>query len=134
MRDSQGMVKNLVEKGNLEKPVLLYNRTRKRSEDVAATLPGGRTVIVDSIEEGVARADIVFVIVSNDAAARAVFETILHAGVREKLFIECSTIHPDTTEQIARDVEAAGAQFVASPVVCITFLPCRTPVSPKVNA
>ena len=111
------MVKSLVQKGNLEKPVLLYNRTRKRSEDVAAALPEGKAEIVDSIEAGLARADIIFAIVSNDAAASAVFETILRAEVRGKLFVECSTLHPDTTDRLARDVEAAGAQFVASPVV-----------------
>ena len=126
------MVKNLVEKGNLDQPVLLYNRTRKRSEDVAGELPGGKTEIVNSIEEGVKRANIVFSIVSNDAAARAVFETVLRVNVKGKLFVECSTIHPDTTEQIARDVEAADAQYLACPVVspCFYAKPptVRTPV------
>lgn len=113
------MVKNLVEKGSLDKPVLLYNRTRKRSEYLAATLAPGKTEIVDTIEEGVKRADIVFTILSNDAAVRAVFESALKKDVgdlKNKLFVECSTIHPDTTEQLARDAAAAGARFVASPV------------------
>ncbi|RYP91352.1 hypothetical protein DL770_002492 [Monosporascus sp. CRB-9-2] len=113
----RGMVKNLVEKGNLEKPVILYNRTRKRSEDIAAKLPEGKTEIVDSVEEGLKKADIIFTILSNDAAVRAVFSSALAGGdVAGKLFVECSTIHPDTTAQLARDAAAAGAQFVASPV------------------
>ncbi len=114
----KGMVKNLVEKGDLDKPVILYNRTRKRADDLASSLPPGKTEVVDSVEEGVKRADIVFSIVSNDAAVRAVFGSALGAGgdVRGKLFVECSTVHPETTEQLARDAAAAGAQFVASPV------------------
>lgn len=111
------MVKNLVEKGNLDKPVILYNRTRKRAEDLAATLPAGKTEIVDSVEEGVKKADIIFTIVSNDAAVQAVFSSALKVGgLKDKLFVECSTIHPETTEQLARDAAAAGAQFLASPV------------------
>ncbi|RYP12913.1 hypothetical protein DL767_011047 [Monosporascus sp. MG133] len=113
----RGMVKNLVEKGNLEKPVMLYNRTRKRSGDLAAKLPEGKTEIVDSVEEGVKKADIIFTTLSNDAAVRAVFSSALAGGdVAGKLFVECSTIHPDTTAQLARDAAAGGAQFVASPV------------------
>ncbi|RYP67013.1 hypothetical protein DL769_005873 [Monosporascus sp. CRB-8-3] len=113
----RGMVKNLVEKGNLEKPLILYNRTQKRSEDLAAKLAEGKTEIVGSIEEGVKKADIVFTILSNDAAVRAVFSSALASGdVAGKLFVECSTIHPDTTVQLARDAAAVGAQFVASPV------------------
>ncbi|KAI1083583.1 6-phosphogluconate dehydrogenase 2 [Whalleya microplaca] len=110
------MVKNLVEKGNLEKPLIIYNRTRKRSEDLAAKLPQGKTEVVDSIEEGLKKADIVFTIVSNDAAVKAVFQTLLKDDVKGKLFVECSTIHPDTTEQVAKEVTDKGAEFVASPV------------------
>ncbi|KAI1116838.1 NAD binding domain of 6-phosphogluconate dehydrogenase-domain-containing protein [Nemania sp. NC0429] len=113
----RGMCKNLVEKGNLEKPLILYNRTRKRSEDLAASLPAGKTEVVDTIEEGVRKADIIFTIVSNDAAVKEAIGAILESGdVKGKLIVECSTIHPDTTKQVAEDVLAKGAEFVASPV------------------
>lgn len=110
------MVKNLVEKGNLDKPLILYNRTRKRSEELAAKLPEGKTEIVDSLEEGIKKADIIFTIVSNDAAVQSVFEDLLKGDVAGKLFVDCSTIHPDTTDQVAKSVTDKGAQFVASPV------------------
>ncbi|KAI1821893.1 NAD binding domain of 6-phosphogluconate dehydrogenase-domain-containing protein [Xylaria intraflava] len=112
----RGMCKNLVEKGGLEKPLLLYNRTKKRAEDLAATLPAGKTEVVDSIEEGVKKADTIFTIVSNDAAVKDAVGTILQSDVKGKLIVECSTIHPDTTKQVAQDVLAKGAEFVASPV------------------
>ncbi|CAJ2513747.1 Uu.00g018660.m01.CDS01 [Anthostomella pinea] len=112
----RGMCKNLVEKGNLDKPLIIYNRTKKRSEDLAAKLPKGKTEIVDSIEEGVKKADIIFTIVSNDAAVREAVSSALKGEVKGKLIVECSTIHPDTVEQVAKDVLAKGAEFVASPV------------------
>ncbi|KAI2635198.1 NAD binding domain of 6-phosphogluconate dehydrogenase-domain-containing protein [Xylaria nigripes] len=111
-----GMCKNLVEKGGLDKPLILFNRTKKRAENLAATLPAGKTEVVDSIEEGVRKADIIFTIVSNDAAVKETISTILRCDVKGKLIVECSTIHPDTTKGVAHDVLAKGAEFVASPV------------------
>ncbi|KAI0840847.1 6-phosphogluconate dehydrogenase 2 [Hypoxylon sp. FL0890] len=112
----RGMVKNLVEKGNLDKPVILYNRTRKRAEELAAKLPKGKTEVVESVEEGLKKADIIFTIVSNDAAVNGVFDTLLKGDVSGKLFIDCSTIAPETTEEVAKLVTDKGAQFVASPI------------------
>lgn len=112
----RAMCKNLVEKGNLDKPLILYNRTKKRSVELAATLPAGKTEVVDSIEEGVKKADIVFTIISNDAAVKQTIGDILQSDVKGKLIVECSTIHPDTTKQVAQEVLAKGAEFVASPV------------------
>ncbi|KAI0908442.1 NAD binding domain of 6-phosphogluconate dehydrogenase-domain-containing protein [Ustulina deusta] len=112
----RGMCKNLVLKGNLEKPLILYNRTKKRSEDLAATLPAGKTEVVGSIEEGVKKADIIFTIVSNDAAVKEAIDTVLQFDVKGKLIVDCSTIHPNTTKQVAENVLAKGAEFIASPV------------------
>ncbi|KAI0433485.1 NAD binding domain of 6-phosphogluconate dehydrogenase-domain-containing protein [Xylaria sp. FL1042] len=112
----RGMCKNLVLKGNLEKPLILYNRTKKRSEDLAATLPAGKTEVVDSIEQGVKKADIIFTIVSNDAAVKEAVGAILQSDVKGKLIVDCSTIHPNTTKEVAENVLAKGAEFIASPV------------------
>lgn len=112
----RGMVKNLVEKGNLEKPLIIYNRTRKRSEELAAKLPEGKTEIIDSLEEGIKKADIIFTIVSNDAVVQSVYQDLLKGDVAGKLFVDCSTIHPDTTDKVAKLVTDKDAQFVASPV------------------
>ncbi|KAH7031302.1 NAD binding domain of 6-phosphogluconate dehydrogenase-domain-containing protein [Microdochium trichocladiopsis] len=114
----RGMSKNLVEKGNLDKPLLLYNRTKKRSDDLAASLPSGKTEVVEQIGPAVQRADIIFTCLTNDAAVQAVYaEALKQEGqAKGKIFVECSTIHPDTTEAVAKDVQAQGASFVASPV------------------
>jgi 3-hydroxyisobutyrate dehydrogenase-like beta-hydroxyacid dehydrogenase len=110
------MCKNLVEKGNLDKPLILYNRSKQRSVDLAAALPAGKTEVVDSIAEGVKKADIIFTIVSNDTAVKETVETVLQSDVKGKLIVECSTIHPDTTKQIAEDVLAKGGEFIACPI------------------
>ncbi|KAI2619980.1 6-phosphogluconate dehydrogenase 2 [Hypoxylon sp. NC1633] len=112
----RGMVKNLVEKGNLDEPVILYNRTRARSEDLAAKLPAGKTEIVDSLEEGIEKADIIFTIVANDAVVTSIFDTLLKGDVTGKLFVESSTISPETAERVAKRVTDKGAEFIASPV------------------
>ncbi len=36
--------------------------------------------------------------------------------MKGKLFVDCSTIHPDSTEAVAEAVLAKGAEFVAAPV------------------
>ncbi|KAI0478960.1 NAD binding domain of 6-phosphogluconate dehydrogenase-domain-containing protein [Xylariaceae sp. FL0804] len=114
----RGMAKNLAEKGGLDRPLLLYNRTRRRAEDLAAALPAGRAEVADSLADGVRRADVVFSVLSNDAAVREVVDAALAlgGGLGGKLFVECSTIHPDAAEQIARDLTAAGAEVVVAPV------------------
>lgn len=110
------MSKNIVEKGNLDGPLLLYNRSAKRAIDLSNSLPEGKTETIEDLAAGIARADIIFSCVANDEAVQETFKTILSNDVSGKLFIESSTIHPDTTEAIARDVTAKGAEFVAAPV------------------
>ncbi|KAL8338838.1 hypothetical protein RB598_007239 [Gaeumannomyces tritici] len=116
----RGMCKNIVEKGNLDKPLLLYNRTQKRAEELKATLPEGKAEVVADLAAAVAKADIIFSCVANDQVAEA---TLLGpsvqgvpGGVAGKLFVECSTIHPDTTERLEKALTGAGAEFVAAPV------------------
>lgn len=54
------MVKNLVEKGNLSKPVLIQNRTRARSDKLAESLGNDKVTPVDSVQEAVSKSDIIF--------------------------------------------------------------------------
>jgi len=112
----RGMVKNLVAKGNLDKPVLLFNRTRQRAIDLSSQLAPGTTEVVESIGDGVSKADIIFVILSQDDVVEAAVKEILQHDVTGKLIVECSTIHPDTTERLAELVEAKGAEYLTAPV------------------
>ncbi|KAL5614436.1 hypothetical protein BROUX41_004541 [Berkeleyomyces rouxiae] len=114
----RGITKNIATKGNLDAPLLIFNRSPQRCADLAATLPGGSVEIASSVAEGVAAADIIFTCLANDAAMTETIDLALggSASVAGKTFVDCSTIHPDTTEAIAARVLASGAQFVTSPV------------------
>ena len=109
------MVKNLVEKGNLEKPLIIFNRTQQRATDLAAKLPEGKTVVASSLEEAVEKADIVFTCLGDDAAIMDTIITAIKAPVKGKIFVDCSTVHPDTTNLMAKSVEGQGATLVACP-------------------
>lgn len=110
------MSKNIVEKGNLDSPLLIYNRSTKRSVDFKNSLPEGKVEVVEAIADGVSRSDVIFSCIANDDAVQETYKAILDVDVADKLFIESSTIHPETTEALAKQVVAKGAAFVAAPV------------------
>ncbi|KXX79185.1 putative oxidoreductase YfjR [Madurella mycetomatis] len=113
----RGMCKNLVEKGNLDRPLLVYNRTKQRSIELSEQLSAGKTEVVDSIAAGATKADIIFIILSRDDVVEAAADEILKTSdVTGKLIIECSTIHPDTTSRLAKAFTDRGAEFLAAPV------------------
>jgi 3-hydroxyisobutyrate dehydrogenase-like beta-hydroxyacid dehydrogenase len=113
------MVKNLVEKGNLDKPVLIYNRTTARAERLTSDLPSGKTKVAKTIEEAVNSSDIIFTCVGDDKAIEETIETALKGSAKGKLFVDCSTVHPDTTDKLAKTINGAGAEFVACPGTAI---------------
>jgi len=116
----RGMIKNIVEKGTYTSPLLIYNRTPARAEKLAATFSGdkqSKVKIAYSIEECVEGADIVFTCVGDDQAIKETIDTALKSPeAKEKLFVDCSTIHPDTTNELAKKINDVGAEFVACPV------------------
>lgn len=113
----RGMVKNIVEKGNYTAPLLIYNRTTSTTEKLASSLPENKVKVATSIEDCVKEADIIFTCVGDDAAIESTIDTALKAPeAKEKLFVDCSTIHPDTTNKLASTITSTGAEFVACPV------------------
>ena len=69
-----------------------------------------------SLVEVVSRADIIFTCLENDHVVKEVIASALKENVEGKLFVDCSTIHPDTTKRIAEDLHKCGAEMVACPV------------------
>ena len=110
------MCKNLVQKGDLDKPLIIFNRTTKKAEDLSKTLDAGKSTVASTIGEAVFKADIIFTCVGDDKAMNTTIDEALKDSVKEKLFVDCSTVHPDTTEGLAKKITAAGAKFVACPV------------------
>jgi len=113
----QGMVKNLAEKADLGgKPIILFNRTNSRSEQLSQKLGSDKTKVASSIEEAVSASDIIFTCVGDDQAILDTVKTALKGEAKGKLFVDCSTVHPDTTDKLAKTIQDAGAEFVACPV------------------
>jgi 3-hydroxyisobutyrate dehydrogenase-like beta-hydroxyacid dehydrogenase len=109
------MAANIAKKGNLSSPLLIHNRTQKRADDLNAAL-GGSVRVAPTVAEAVAPADVVFTCVGDDAAILETFRAVVAAGVRGKLLVDCSTVHPDTTMELERMARDGGARFVAMPV------------------
>lgn len=112
----RGMCANLVSKGNLDKPLILYNRTQKRADDLSAKLGPSKTKVASTIPEAVKDSDLILICVGDDAAVNSTVDTILEQNVQGKTLVDCSTVHPDTTNALEKRITAAGAQFVGMPV------------------
>ena len=110
------MCKNLVEKGNLDKPLIIYNRTLQRAIDLKDRLPSGLSEVAQTLDEAVSKADIIFTCLPDDAAITETITDLIKGDVKGKLFVDCSTVHPDTTNILSRSIDGRGAEFVACPV------------------
>ncbi|KAL8803708.1 MAG: hypothetical protein Q9182_003040 [Xanthomendoza sp. 2 TL-2023] len=113
------MVKNLLEKANLDNKLIIFNRTPQRAADLQSILDPNKekTVIAPNVSEAVSAADMVFTCLGDDAAVKETVEAIgRECNAKDKLFVDCSTIHPDTTNDIAETFTKLGAEFVACPV------------------
>lgn len=111
-RMGAALVERLLQQGYA---VSVWNRTRAKAEALVAA---GATVAATATE--LARdCDIVISIMSDDAALENAYrgDQGLIAGARAgKLFIEMSTVRPETVIALARDAEAKGALFIDAPV------------------
>jgi 3-hydroxyisobutyrate dehydrogenase-like beta-hydroxyacid dehydrogenase len=118
----RGMCKNLVEKGNLTSPLILYNRTQSRADKLSSQLGSDKTKVASSISEAVKASDIIFTCVGDDPAIKETVDAILKEDVSGKLVVDCSTVHPTTTNALAQKITAKGAEFVACPgILCTGF-------------
>jgi 3-hydroxyisobutyrate dehydrogenase len=63
-----------------------------------------------------AACETVITILTDAAAVHSVYAGLLSGEVKGKLFIEMSTVRPETGKQLAAEVKAKGAAFVECPV------------------
>jgi 3-hydroxyisobutyrate dehydrogenase-like beta-hydroxyacid dehydrogenase len=109
------MCKNIIEKGNLTSPLVVFNRSIKRAEEFQSTMAQGTVKVASSIAEAVSEADIIFTCLGDDASVRETITAAMKVNVTGKVFVDSTTIHPDTTDELAKVIEAHGAGFVACP-------------------
>lgn len=95
-------------------PSLHYsNRTLSKGESLKAA---------GAIEEAdyvslVKSCDIIFTMISNDKVLDELVDSAFSRGsISGKIFVDTSTVHPDTVARAAEKLTAQGASFIASPV------------------
>ncbi|MEN9631872.1 MAG: hypothetical protein RL077_276 [Verrucomicrobiota bacterium] len=107
-----GMVRRLWAAGF---PLAVYNRSRQRAADLEASgIP-----VADSPRAAVAGAEIVFSMVADDAASRAIWlgaEGALAGVDPGAVVVECSTLSVAWVHELALAAAAAGAELVDAPV------------------
>src|SRR5438046_6148071 len=90
-----------------------------RSADKAKALGNAGVVLVDTPAALAARAEIIITILTDAAAIDAVYggpSGLLSGAVDGKLFIEMSTVRPETEIALAAKLRAKGAAFIECPV------------------
>ena len=104
----------------LAAPLIIYNRTASRTLSFAASLSDPTKVSPAASLAEVASADIILTCIADDDAMRTTIQEILPYCTGKKLFIDCSTIHPKTTEEIGDLItkmrDGGRFEFVAMPV------------------
>ena len=98
-------------------PLLIHNRTVSRCEALRARLPPSSVVVAPTLAQAVAESDIIFTCLSDDAAILTAITTVgeERGFFNDKLFVDCSTVHPDTTSKLASLIAEKGGKFVACP-------------------
>ncbi|KPM41830.1 hypothetical protein AK830_g4730 [Neonectria ditissima] len=94
-------------------PLLFTNRTMSRGD----ALKEEGAVPVEKVEDLARKSDIIFSCVSNDQVLQQTARDIIASGsLKGKVYVDCSTVHPDTSKAIAGQIAEAGGEFVAAPV------------------
>ncbi|GKT44491.1 glyoxylate/succinic semialdehyde reductase 2, chloroplastic [Colletotrichum spaethianum] len=94
--------------------LIFSNRTISKGVD----LEKAGALLKKNIVEIAQVCDDVFTMVSTDAALLSLVKELLASGIdlKDKTFVDCSTIHPDTAASVSETLQNAGAIFVAAPV------------------
>ncbi|WP_419879285.1 NAD(P)-dependent oxidoreductase [Brevibacillus centrosporus] len=95
--------------------VAVWNRSPEKASPLLAL---GAT-LVPTVSQLVDQSDILFTMVSDDDAVKAVYsgpEGIFAAAAHGKMAIDMSTISPDTSRWIAGESKQAGLRFLDAPV------------------
>ncbi|WDF56421.1 NAD(P)-dependent oxidoreductase [Mucilaginibacter sp. KACC 22063] len=106
------IVKNILKAGY---PVTVYNRTKSKEQEALSAGASSAETPVKLVEAS----DVIFVMVSDDNAVKEIFtgaDGLLSANAEGKLFINVSTVAPQTSKYVDEQCRAKGASFLDVPV------------------
>ncbi|KAJ5987355.1 hypothetical protein N7451_011720 [Penicillium sp. IBT 35674x] len=109
---ASNLQRHLVTKKSLN---LLYtNRTMSRGTPLQAL----GAVAEPSFEKLVSRCGIIFTMVANDSVLQGLISSAVQSGdsLKDKIFVDCSTVHPDMVSSAIAQLQGPGASFVSAPV------------------
>ncbi|MBI4442803.1 MAG: NAD(P)-dependent oxidoreductase [Acidobacteria bacterium] len=102
------MAENLIKAGHA---LTVYNRTR----DKAQALAQRGALVADSPAEVARRAQVIFVCVGDSSAVEQVAQGLLEAIQPGSVVVDCSTISPSVSRQVAEQFRRRGADFLDAP-------------------
>ncbi|CAI7631198.1 unnamed protein product [Penicillium viridicatum] len=94
---------------------LIYsNRTMSRGSPLRAL----GAIPEHSFEKLVSQCGIIFTMVSNDSVLQSLLSTAMGSSqsLKDKIFVDCSTVHPETVRSAVSELKSKGASYVAAPV------------------
>ncbi|MBV8327357.1 NAD(P)-dependent oxidoreductase [Chryseobacterium sp.] len=99
---------------NLEKagfPLSVYNRSPEKARDFEE-----KSSVYTHVKDLVQNTDLIFTMLTNDAAVKAVYKEILNLDIQGKLFVDMSTISPEASKETADALRIKEASFIDAPV------------------
>ncbi|PIG83851.1 hypothetical protein AARAC_001819 [Aspergillus arachidicola] len=99
---------------NHERPLIYSNRTPSAGE----TLKSLGAVPATDFTDLVRRSDIVFTMIPNDDVLQRLMKLAIAGGseLSNKIFVDCSTVHPDTIKKLSSDLAKHEAILLSAPV------------------
>ncbi|KAJ5885890.1 hypothetical protein N7504_011726 [Penicillium tannophilum] len=94
-------------------PLRVWNRTASKGD--ALTSLGG--IQCETIAAVVRDCEIIFISTSNDDALQIIVtEILLAANLAKKVFVDTTSVHPDTSKDVAGKLAKENASLISSPV------------------
>ncbi len=101
------MAKNLLNAGF---DVKVWNRTLQKAKE--SGLP-----YANSLEEIVKDRDVIITMLFDSEASLEIYSKIANLDIEGKVFIDMTTVHPDTAKKIAEMLMKKNAEFLEAPVI-----------------
>jgi 3-hydroxyisobutyrate dehydrogenase-like beta-hydroxyacid dehydrogenase len=114
-----GMARNLqkfLAQDDHYQSLVYFNRTISRGDPLRELGASPASSPQDLVQNS----DIVFISLSDDSALTSTIDSLCDGENKDslngKIIVDTTTVHPDTTSQVAEQLSKRGAQFIAGPV------------------